>query len=104
MNKKKNRLKSDLIAIILLVAIVAGIFGLGYAVGNKQGRIAEYEKHKVAVVHTVSYGETLWDIAEQYKPSHIYILEYLYEIEQTNNISNAEIYPGDEIILYTWEV
>ena len=71
---KKKRLKSDLTAIILLVAIVVGIFALGYAVGSKHTRIAEYEKNKVAIVHTVSYGETLWDIAEKYKPSHIYIL------------------------------
>lgn len=52
--------------------------------------------------YLVEPGETLWEIAEEYCPENMDICEYLYEIEQLNDIT-SELSIGQEITLLTTE-
>lgn len=49
--------------------------------------------------HTVQAGETLWTIAEQYKPQNIAMHPYIYELRQINQLENLIIFPGDRLIV-----
>lgn len=55
------------------------------------------------IQYTVSKGERLWDIAEQYKRPGQDIREYIYEIRKLNNMENATIYEGQEITIIIYE-
>lgn len=43
---------------------------------------------------TVSRGDTLWDIAREYR-ENTDIRKYIYEIRKLNNLSSSDIYEGD---------
>lgn len=49
--------------------------------------------------HTVTYGETLWSIAEQYNNESRDIRDYIAETKEINNIYKSEIMPGDQLVL-----
>ena len=53
--------------------------------------------------YTVSKGERLWDIAEQYKRPDQDIREYIYEIKKLNNMENSTIYEGQELTIIIYE-
>ena len=46
--------------------------------------------------YTVQYGDTLWGIGTQYRPSNMSIQEYLFNLEQYNGIT-PEIRPEQKI-------
>ena len=95
-----KQMKANIKAIVIIVALVATIFTMGYAVGADSTRKAEYEANKQEIIYTVAPGDTLWGIAERYKPSWVDTREYIYEIEKLNGI-NSNIDIGDKILLYT---
>ena len=47
--------------------------------------------------YTVSAGETLWSIASENKKDGQDVREYIYELQEINNIGNCMIYSGQEI-------
>lgn len=47
---------------------------------------------------TVRQGDTLWNIAAQYR-GETEIREYIYQIKKLNNLDNATIYPGQKLDL-----
>lgn len=96
----KKHIKTDIIAIAIILVAIALLFALGYRVGSDKTHKADYENYKQLIVYTVKDGDTLSGIAQRYCPDHIYVLEYQYEIAEMNNI-DGDIYVGDEILLYT---
>ncbi len=50
-------------------------------------------------LHAVTYGDTLWSIAEEYKDENDSIREFIYEIKKINNMRTSEIKPGDLLII-----
>lgn len=56
------------------------------------------ESRKITEIY-IENGDTLWNIAQQYKPNFMDIREYVYEIKQLNDIDM--IYAGDIIQIYT---
>mgnify|MGYP003304354775 CR=1 FL=1 len=52
--------------------------------------------------HSVQSGETLWSIATEYRPQTMSIQEYIYNLEQYNNI-NAQIFPHQKIQILIYE-
>ncbi len=47
--------------------------------------------------YTITAGETLWSIASENKKEGQDVREYIYELQEVNNIENCMIYPGQEI-------
>lgn len=78
---KKKFVRSTTIAILLLV----GLFNISIAKSNKEAEIISY---------TVSNGETLWSIAEEYKAENEDPRQYIYDIKKLNNMDNSNIYEG----------
>lgn len=52
------------------------------------------------VHHTVAPGDTLWDIAVAHAGNRD-VRELIYEIQQLNGLSSAEIYPGQVLFVPT---
>lgn len=97
-----RRLKTDLIAIALILAIVFSLLVIGYNIGYNKARETEWENNKQVVSYIVDSGDTLWNIAEQYKPAWLDTREYIYEVRQLNNELSSNLQAGDEILIYIY--
>lgn len=51
----------------------------------------------------IDYGDTLWKIAEEYKPDSISYSEYINTLYKLNDGLTAEIYPGQAILIPVYE-
>lgn len=51
----------------------------------------------------IDYGDTLWKIAEEYKPNSISYSEYIDALYKLNYGLTAEIYPGQAILIPVYE-
>ena len=96
-----KQLKTNIIAITIITTIVITIFTIGYTIGKKQTTEEIWENNRHTKTVVVKGDDTLWDIAEEYKPNGIYILEYIEDIKTLNNIDN-NIYAGDIILVYVY--
>lgn len=96
----KKHLKTDLIAIALILAIATSLLIVGYNIGYNKAREDEWQNNKQVVSYVVDSGDTLWTIAEQYKPAWLDTREYIYEIEQLNDGLSTYLQIGDEILIY----
>ena len=47
----------------------------------------------------INHGDTLWDIADEYKPNSISYSEYINTLYKLNEGLTAEIYPGQTILI-----
>lgn len=55
------------------------------------------------ITYTVQTGDTVWAIAEQFadfqaKPFN----EFVFEIQQRNNLAGKYIVPGDQLVIPLW--
>ena len=76
---------------ILIVGMISGtVLGSLDAEGSSK---TTYE------MITVQYGDTLWDIAECYKPADRDVRDFMYEICDYNNISAGELYQGQNLMI-----
>ena len=98
MNKQ---LKTNIITITIITTIVITIFTIGYTIGKKQATEEIWENNRRTETVVVKGDDTLWDIAQEYKPKEIYILEYIEEIKKLNNI-DSDIHGGDTILVYVY--
>lgn len=86
----KFRFTLFIIFLLILSSILINLFLPNQiAYGNIQKR--EYD-----TIH-ISKGDTLWNIAKEYNTKKYDLRRVIHEIEITNNISNANIHPGDII-------
>lgn len=51
----------------------------------------------------IDYGDTLWKIAEKYKPNSISYSEYINTLYKLNKGLTAEIYPGQAIVIPVYD-
>lgn len=88
-----NRVRFTVLLVIVILA--AGMFsGMLFGSYNAEGSSkTSYE------MITVQYGDTLWEIAETYKPSDQDIRDFMYEICDYNKISAGEIYQGQNLMI-----
>lgn len=57
-------------------------------------------KEKVDLVKvTVSRGDTIWSIANEFKTAGVDIRELVFYIKQVNQLTTAQIYPGQVILI-----
>lgn len=74
----------NMIAVILLIVIVITAIRL----------LSKEDKGYELTNYIVRTGDTLWSIAETYAPEDMDIREYIYFIEEDNELTNKIIYPN----------
>lgn len=96
MSKQKSNFIHEVVCIV--TPFICALIFIG---GVSTERHKAYEKNKHEYTITISPGDTLWCIAEKYKPSWYDTREYIYEIKQTNNLATSDLNVGDRLIIYT---
>lgn len=90
--RKKYRIKSKfrfITSMIIMIGIVIGGFNLITGL-NVSTALTKTEYTQVEIC----YGDTLWDIANQYKSNDTDPRKAVYEICQINNIEASDLIPG----------
>ena len=91
-NKKKERRET----LIIIIAFIIGIIFLGIAINNwLVGDTTPMREDS----YIISKGETLWSIADRYKPEHMSYDQYLYELKKVNTEDISKLYPGQTITI-----
>lgn len=89
------------IRFILVIALIAIAFLV--VILSVHGRQTEWEQHRQVITVVVCYGDTLYDFALEYKPSWMDAREYIYQVQQLNDMNSSTIYVGQTIKLYIAE-
>jgi LysM repeat protein len=84
----------NILQVILAILTVSLLLGLMVTVIKGICDVPEY----VPIEHHVRRGETLWSIAQQYKPDDITMQEYMAWVYEQNG-HGGNIYPGDVVIM-----
>ena len=99
MNKQ---FKTNLIAISIIAIFITSIFLCGYSIGKNKAQKDLWYNNRTTQVITVHYGDTLWSIAEEYKPDNVDVREYIHDIKKLNKMSDSTIHGGDTILVYVY--
>lgn len=91
---KKKFIRS--ILTLILILLVAFTFFIQLFSEKENVKSSEIE-------YTISRGERLWDIAEEYKRPDQDIREYIYEIKKLNNMDTSTVYEGQTIKIIVYE-
>ena len=94
-------MRKKLMVVTIIATFILSIFACGYAVGRDKAENKVWHDNRTTQTVIVKSGDTLWDIAEQYKPDNIDIREYIYDVKTLNNISST-IHEGDTILVYVY--
>lgn len=97
--KKKYRIVSPVrfiifvtIVMILLATLIIHMIGLDAVSGGSKTYYKQIE---------VTYGDTLWNIAERNMPSDMDTRQAVYELAELNDIDDGVIYPGQILLVPT---
>ena len=98
---KKRRARSRFIKLALCLAIFAATAAVIIAVkSNRTTADESLELNKYYTSITVESGDTLWDIACEYKKSETSdINSYIDEIKSINNLVTDDITAGQDLII-----
>ena len=81
----------------VLVAIISAILLIWITVWGVIYFCETNNAEFVAVEHKVTYGDTLWSIAKEYKPDNMTMDRYMAWVYEHND--GGMIYPGDVVIM-----
>lgn len=96
-SNKKYRIKSKSRFITFLVIVICVFVGtIGYFTGFSTANAIEDSDYKII---EVSCGDTIWDLAEQYKDDNVEIRDAVYAICELNDIKADEIKPGMKLTI-----
>lgn len=96
-NMKKKRLRIAnkfrftvfmIIVSFVMISSIATVIGLNTA---ESADIPQY------IEISVEDGDTLWDLAKEYGPSHVDTRKTIYEVSLLNDLEDNYIYPGQVI-------
>ncbi len=73
------------------------IFALSCVFGTVMGK--ENVSEKTYVEYTVTYGDTLWDIAQRHNYSNTDVREVMYNIEMVNALDGSFLEQGRTILI-----
>lgn len=84
----------NILQVVIAILTVSLLLGLTVTVIKGIFDVPEY----VPIEHHVRRGETLWNIAKQYKPDDITMQEYMAWVYEQNG-HDGNVYPGDVVIM-----
>ena len=97
--KKKYRIASKfrfytfiIVTILILTGTVTAVFGESPAHPNELSDCVEV---------VVESGDTLWNIARAYGPTDVDIRVIVWNIERLNDVTAAELQPGQVLLVPT---
>lgn len=90
---KQRMIKSIILTTIILLFSFSFVFSLG----TMQTKEKEGSKNKMEFV--VRAGDSLWNIAEHYKPKNTDTRKYIYELMQLNGLTDTSIYVNQVLYL-----
>ena len=85
-------MRKGLIALFVIIVVIIAI-----RLSNKEEQ--EYELTN----YIVRSGDTLWSIAEKYAPEEMDIREYIYFIQEDNELINKTIYPNMNLTIRVYK-
>lgn len=90
----------------LFIVIITAIILLGSSIHAFASSKENQPLHKYYTSVRVEAGDTLWKIAEEYKPSADSTKSYIKEICKLNKIKSDDIHAGDYIVVayYSTEI
>lgn len=95
---KKYRIRSKFRFVTFLVIIVGLTFGaVGYFTGIDFSTALAKPGSDIQI--EVGHGETLWDIAYEFKSSDKDVRKAVYELAKVNDIDDGEIAEGQTLII-----
>ena len=97
-----KQIKTDIIAIVLIMAVAITLLGIGYRVGYNKAREDEWNNNKQVISYIVDNGDTLWGIAEQHKPQWLDTRDYIRDVKSLNNLDSSSLSTGDKILIYAY--
>lgn len=83
---------------VILVAFTS-IYGI-LIVNAADTDTAKTEPVKYYTSITIESGDTLWEIADEYRPTGCSTVSYVNEIKQLNHMGTDTLYAGQNIIVY----
>ena len=97
MTRRKMKLrivnKTRLITALSLIAILAVSCVFGTVMGKEKADENAY------IEYTVTYGDTLWSIAEKHNYAETDVRKVIYSIEKTNALAGGELEQGRTILI-----
>lgn len=85
-------MRKGLIALFVIIVVIIAI-----RLSNKE------EKGYELTNYIVRSGDTLWSIAEKYAPEEMDIREYIYFIQEDNELINKTIYPNMNLTIRVYK-
>lgn len=90
----RKQLKKERYAFIFVCAVLVCILMMTFSLST-QSR----ETYASNISHSVIYGETLWEIANEYKSDDVTTGVFVHQIRKINNLKSSEIKAGDVLII-----
>lgn len=103
MNKKYNnrKLKGNMLSVMTAFLLIAVCWvGFGSVITSaKDSDIAVSDTQILYKSITIHEEDTLWSIAEQYKPESYGMDRYIKELKALNHLQSDQIYAGNKLII-----
>ena len=99
--RRKQQLTRNICMIIFSVILILILSVGGFAIGSKAQDNSSVILYKYYTNIEVEYGQTLWDIAEQYfcKEKYDNYNHYIYELMYLNGLYDENISAGSYLIV-----
>lgn len=88
---------------LIIISFMLVLLVIGIKTSTTLSQKSEWENSRQVITVVVCHGDTLYNLALEYKPSWMDTREYVYQVEQLNDMTNGNIYAGQTIKLYTME-
>lgn len=85
---------------MFVLAMVCAVAFIGCRIHHNYKLKTEWENTREVVAFSINEGDTLYKIAEDHKPDWMDALEYVYAVEELNEMPNASVYAGSTINIY----
>jgi len=91
---RRRRLRG-LSRLALLVVVLLATVWIGVRVANATSNAASVTERQ----YVVRTGDTLWDLARRSYPGDLDTRQLIFRIERRNGLANADIHPGETLVL-----
>ncbi len=86
----KKKILIEVVCVLLLLVLMCALAAMALFTPNYN-----FEE----TVYQVQSGDCLWDIADEYCPKSMDKWDYIWLIQERNDLSDSTIYPGQVIIV-----